>query len=807
MNPPAPVAHQVRTYVGVDVGATKTALALGDEGGRLRRRRVVPTVLGDPAGLLDVIVCEVEALWRADGIDRTPIGVGICGGVGLDGRVSGPLALGWSEPVDVAGELARRTGADVHLDNDVNAGAMAEHRWGAGRDVDDFVYLALGTGIGAGLVLRGELYRGVRRLAGEIGHLSVDVHGDPCACGNRGCIEASCGGKPAADLLTARLRGPEAATATSLHEILTARDTLTTRDLFDHAARGDAFARAEVDRMARLLAAAIVDVVNLLDVARVVVGGGQVQNDVLLPAIHRALATWRPYLDRGADWVVRSELGDDAGVAGAVAIAIEGHGPRPPPRPRPRPRPPDRGGWAYVTPTGRSLARTTPLHARVPGPRKERRMPRTPKVRPFFARLALALLTLAIAGAVLAQPVTLRLFYPGWDSSDQEAAVTGMIAEFEAANPDITIEIVSTPFGVFQERLFVALRSGEALDVGYIGARWLQELNENDFLMDMSDVMADLPREDWIPGTFQGVETAEALVAIADRVDPWVIYTNERLLEEAGITECPATTDDFIAAGKALTHDGVAGFGLVGAKHATQLQQFANFLWAHGGHFVTEDGSASAFDSPEAIAALDFYANLFKEHEITQVSAVSDSRNEVRQLFFTEQVAMFVDGPWAQGTIDGTAPNIDWGVCPIPQVPGQERNSVLSAWYYTIFAGTDHPEEAARFVDVHAAARADGARRRDAAGALQRAGDGALPDRPLGALHRGRAVRVARARQPRLQPDRRHRRRRHPRGPVGRQDRRAGGPGRVRPHRRGARPVTRSSGAARPGRPRPLEAR
>ncbi len=325
-------------------------------------------------------------------------------------------------------------------------------------------------------------------------------------------------------------------------------------------------------------------------------------------------------------------------------------------------------------------------------------MPRTPKVRPLFARLALALLTLAIAGAVLAQPVTLRLFYPGWDSSDQEAAVTGMIAEFEAANPDITIEIVSTPFGVFQERLFVALRSGEALDVGYIGARWLQELNENGFLMDMSGVMADLPREDWIPGTFQGVETDDALVAIADRVDPWVIYTNERLLEEAGITECPATTEDFIAAGKALTHDGVAGFGLVGAKHATQLQQFANFLWAFGGHFVTEDGSASAFDSPEAIAALDFYANLFKEHEITQVSAVSDSRNEVRQLFFTEQVAMFVDGPWAQGTIDETAPNIEWGVCPIPQVPGQERNSVLSAWYYTIFAGTDHPEEAERFV-------------------------------------------------------------------------------------------------------------
>jgi multiple sugar transport system substrate-binding protein len=300
---------------------------------------------------------------------------------------------------------------------------------------------------------------------------------------------------------------------------------------------------------------------------------------------------------------------------------------------------------------------------------------------------------------VLLPAITLRLFYPGWDSTEQEIAVTGLIDEFEAANPDIQIEIISTPFGVFQERLFVSLRSGDAPDVGYVGARWLQELRENEFLSDMSDIMAGLPREDWIEGTFVGAETADGLYAIADRVDPWVIYYNERLFAEAGIEACPETTEDFIAAGQALTRDGVAGFGLVGAKHATQLMQFANFLWAHGGHFVSEDGNSSVFDSPNAIAALEFYADLYKVHGITQRSAVSDSRNEVRQLFFTEQLAMFVDGPWAQGTIDETAPNIDWGVCKIPQVPGMDRNSVLSAWYYTIFSTTDHPEEAARFVE------------------------------------------------------------------------------------------------------------
>lgn len=317
----------------------------------------------------------------------------------------------------------------------------------------------------------------------------------------------------------------------------------------------------------------------------------------------------------------------------------------------------------------------------------------------WTSRIAGAITVLLIAATAFAQPVTLRLFYPGWDSTEQEIAVTGLIAEFEAENPDVKIEIISTPFGVFQERLFVTLRSGDAPDVGYIGARWLQELRENGFLNDMSGIMANLPRQDWIAGTFFGVETADGLYAIADRVDPWVIYVNDRLFAEAGLEGCPATTDEFIEYGKALTGNGVAGFGLVGAKHATQIMQFANWLYAHHGHFVNEDGTASVFGEPNAIAALQFYVDLFKVHEVTQLSAVSDSRNEVRQLFFTEQLAMFVDGPWAMGTIDETAPNVEWSVCAIPQVPGMERNSVLSAWYYTIFSGTQYPEQAARFVE------------------------------------------------------------------------------------------------------------
>jgi len=310
-------------FVGVDVGATKTAVAIGTAGGHLRGRRVVATVLRDPERLADLVASTINDLRRDAGTAPiTCVGIGICGGVDRDGLVHGPIALGWSGRVDFARLVAERVGVTAVIDNDVNAGAVAEHRWGAGRGCDDFMYLALGTGIGAGLVLRGELYRGARHLAGEIGHLSVDVDGVTCACGNRGCIEASCGGKAAAERLTARLLADEGL-ATSLRSVLAERGNVTTRDLFDHAKGGDAFARDEVARMGRHLAAAIVGVVNLLDVARVVVGGGQAQNGVLLPAIENALHAIRPYLDRGPDLVVPAGLGDDAGVAGAVGLAIE----------------------------------------------------------------------------------------------------------------------------------------------------------------------------------------------------------------------------------------------------------------------------------------------------------------------------------------------------------------------------------------------------------------------------------------------------------------------------------------------------
>lgn len=316
-------SSEQQIYVGVDVGATKTAVVLGSDAGSIIASSTLPTPLGDPGLLVDTVGSEIARLTHEAGLPAPlrGMGVGICAGVSPDRTVHGLLALGWPRSVDLASDLEARTGLPVAIDNDANAGALGEHLWGAGRGFDDFMYLALGTGIGAGLVLQGKVYRGAFGFAGEIGHLSVDVNGVTCSCGNRGCIEASSSGKGLGSAVTSKLlEDPDI--ATSLREPLEGRGALTSRDVFDHALLGDAYAQSCTDDFANRLAAAITNVVNLLDLPRLVVGGGLADHEVVLPAITAALTRTRPFLRPPEGLVVGAGLGSNAAVMGALALTV-----------------------------------------------------------------------------------------------------------------------------------------------------------------------------------------------------------------------------------------------------------------------------------------------------------------------------------------------------------------------------------------------------------------------------------------------------------------------------------------------------
>jgi len=245
-------------WLGIDIGGSKLALVLADGTGAPLRatRRLAWTPSGDAARDLGVIVGEARRL-LADGGGARLRALGVCVPGPLDSRsgiVEGPPNLpGWRD-VPLAALLEREFGCAVALENDANAAALAEWQARAPRPAS-LVYLTLSTGVGAGLVLDGRLYRGMHDLAGEVGHAPVVWDGEPCACGLRGCLEAYVGGAA----WTRRLRriAPESG---RVAELAGGREAVRPEHVVAAAREGDAFALSEVERWNEHLSRALVAV-------------------------------------------------------------------------------------------------------------------------------------------------------------------------------------------------------------------------------------------------------------------------------------------------------------------------------------------------------------------------------------------------------------------------------------------------------------------------------------------------------------------------------------------------------------------
>ncbi|MGN7948406.1 ROK family protein [Microbacterium sp. 22215] len=244
-----------RIRVGLDVGGTKIdAVAVGPEGEILARLRR-PTGWGEDAVVVSVVEA-VDALAAEGGFTRSDIesvGVGIPGLVDADtGRVLHAVNLG-VESLDLAGLAGRQLGIPVRVENDVKAAAL-----GAAvlRGIEgSMAYLNLGTGVAAGIVVDGTIWRGARGTAGEVGHLSVDPNGRLCGCGQRGCIETFCGGG-------------------ALARAWDRPGALPVRDILDSADAGDEHAIALRADLFHGGAAAVRALVLSADVERVIIGGG-----------------------------------------------------------------------------------------------------------------------------------------------------------------------------------------------------------------------------------------------------------------------------------------------------------------------------------------------------------------------------------------------------------------------------------------------------------------------------------------------------------------------------------------------------
>lgn len=309
--------------LGVDLGGTKIALGLVDRNGAVLEAERIPTRASRPASeVIDEIVGCIEARW-GDSLPRSqPVGVGVAGQVGRDGTVLFGPNLRWHD-VPLGARLARALERPVAVLNDVQAATFGEWKLGAGRGTDDLVCLFVGTGVGGGIVADGRLRHGATGTAGELGHLTVERNGRKCTCPNSGCLEAYAGGWAIAE------RAREAVAADPgrgrrLVALAGSPRAITSETVEEAYRAGDPLARGIVAVTREYLAAGLVSIVNAIDPAMIVLGGGVLTgyrsliDDLARDVRPRALAAAVDGLR-----IVRAGLGPESGLVGAAAFARE----------------------------------------------------------------------------------------------------------------------------------------------------------------------------------------------------------------------------------------------------------------------------------------------------------------------------------------------------------------------------------------------------------------------------------------------------------------------------------------------------
>ncbi len=267
-----------RAYAGIDIGGTNIKYGLVDTRGEVLFKEQRPTMASKGAEPLLHLVTNIaeSLLYQAaeEEVEVHGLGVGTPGAVdNKTGTVIGlsPNIAGWRGTA-IGETLRNRLNMPVWVDNDVNAMALAESRFGAGVGYNSLVCVAIGTGVGGGIVIDGKLWRGGNHTAGEIGHLSIDYEGNDCRCGRKGCLETYCSSSAILKRAKKKLNGR----LTPVFENVLEGDieNLKIKKLFAAVRKGDEIALEVINETAGLLAEGLAGVVNLLNPEIVVIGGG-----------------------------------------------------------------------------------------------------------------------------------------------------------------------------------------------------------------------------------------------------------------------------------------------------------------------------------------------------------------------------------------------------------------------------------------------------------------------------------------------------------------------------------------------------
>lgn len=312
------------TSVGVDLGGTKIALALVDESGRILKASRVPTdVEGGASAVIEQIRKAAGAILNACDSAVIGIGVGVAGQIeAATGLVHFAPNLDWHN-VPLQFELNTALNLPVVITNDVRAITWGEWLFGAGKGCNDLICMFVGTGIGGGVVINGELVSGCSNTAGEIGHMTIDLRGPQCTCGNYGCMEALAGGWGIAYQARLAVSADPVAGAGLLQMAGGKLEGISARIVSLAYKEGDTLAKRLINQAEEALIAGMTSLVNAFNPCRLILGGGVIDGlPELVERLDRGVRLRALAAATGSLQVLPAKLGDDAGVVGAAALAM-----------------------------------------------------------------------------------------------------------------------------------------------------------------------------------------------------------------------------------------------------------------------------------------------------------------------------------------------------------------------------------------------------------------------------------------------------------------------------------------------------
>ena len=312
----------MRYVAGVDLGGTNTKIGIVDSNGHIIESTSIKT--DSIRGIENTFIRiwrSIEGMAGKNNVKVEGIGIGIPGPVVDQSVVTFFANFPWEAGINCSKLMEKISGLPTKLDNDVNVIALGEARFGAGRGYRSSVTIALGTGVGGGIYIDGNLISGMSGAGGEIGHMKLVKGGKLCGCGQRGCFEAYASATGIIREATSRLLVNKTNT---LYEMIGGDlSKLEAKDIFDAARRGDEFALDIVEYEAEYLAMGIGNILNIINPKAVILGGGvALAGDILMDALRKKLGKYAMEAALDGLEILGAELGNEGGIVGASALVL-----------------------------------------------------------------------------------------------------------------------------------------------------------------------------------------------------------------------------------------------------------------------------------------------------------------------------------------------------------------------------------------------------------------------------------------------------------------------------------------------------